>query len=154
MVGEEGILGKRETKTWLSRRRFYWPPTALETRLWPPRLPSTCPTRAAPSCTSSTWATAPLPSPPTEYRTAAQERLDELVKKVEDAGGTVAEALLRMDTQGSMEDENIVGLAEELGADLIVIGSRGLSRMKRLLMGSVSESVVRHAHCPVLVMRH
>jgi nucleotide-binding universal stress UspA family protein len=41
-----------------------------------------------------------------------------------------------------------------LGADLIVIGSRGLSGMKRLLMGSVSESVVRHAHCPVLVVRH
>ena len=95
-----------------------------------------------------------LTQPPTEYRTAAQERLDELVTKVEDAGGTVAEAHLRMDTQGSMEDENIVGLAEELGTDLIVIGSQGLSRMKRLLMGSVSERVVRLAHCPVLVMRH
>ncbi len=95
-----------------------------------------------------------LTQPPTEHRAAAQERLDELVKQVEDAGGTVAEAHLRMDTQGSMEDENIVGLAEELGADLIVIGSRGLGGMKRLLMGSVSESVVRHAHCPVLVVRH
>ena len=71
---------------------------------------------------------------PTEYRVAAQERLDELVKEVEDAGGTVAEAHLRMDTQGSMEDENIVGIAEKLGTDLIVIGSRGLSRMKRLLL--------------------
>src|SRR3712207_6536762 len=91
---------------------------------------------------------------PTEYRVAAQERLDELVKEVKDAGGTVAEAHLRMDTQGSMEDENIVGLAEELRADLIVIGSRGLGGMKRLVMGSVSESVVRHAHCPVLVVRH
>jgi nucleotide-binding universal stress UspA family protein len=59
-----------------------------------------------------------------------------------------------MDTQGSMEDENIVGLAEELGADLMVLGSRELGGMKRLLMGSVSESVVRHAHCPVLVVRH
>jgi nucleotide-binding universal stress UspA family protein len=95
-----------------------------------------------------------LTQSPTEYRTAAQERLDELVTKVEDAGVTVAEAHLRMDTQGSMEDENIVGLAEELGTDLIVIGSQGLSRMKRLLMGSVSERVVRLAHCPVLVMRH
>jgi nucleotide-binding universal stress UspA family protein len=95
-----------------------------------------------------------LTQPPTEYRTAAQERLDELVTKVEDAGVTVAEAHLRMDTQGSMEDENIVGLAEELGTDLMVIVSQGLSRMKRLLMGSVSERVVRLAHCPVLVMRH
>ncbi len=91
---------------------------------------------------------------PTEYRAEAQERLDELVRGVEDAGGTVAGAHLRIDTHGTMEDENIVGLAEELGADLIVIGSRGLGGMKRLLMGSVSESVMRHAHCPVLVVRH
>ena len=91
---------------------------------------------------------------PTKYRAEAQERLDELVREVKDAGGTVADAHLRIDTHGTMEDENIVGLAEELGADLIVIGSRGLGGMKRLLMGSVSESVMRHAHCPVLVVRH
>jgi nucleotide-binding universal stress UspA family protein len=36
---------------------------------------------------------------------------------------------------------------------MIVIGSRGLGPVKRKLMGSVSESVVRHAHCPVLVAR-
>ena len=48
----------------------------------------------------------------------------------------------------------ITGVAEEIGADLIVVGSRGLGGLKRALMGSVSESVVRHAHCPVLVMRH
>jgi nucleotide-binding universal stress UspA family protein len=47
----------------------------------------------------------------------------------------------------------IVALAEELGADLIVMGSRGLGGVRRALMGSVSDSVVRHAHCPVLVVR-
>jgi nucleotide-binding universal stress UspA family protein len=46
-----------------------------------------------------------------------------------------------------------VALAEELGADLIVMGSRGLGGVRRALMGSVSDSVVRHAHCPVLVVR-
>jgi nucleotide-binding universal stress UspA family protein len=44
-------------------------------------------------------------------------------------------------------------LAEELGADLIAMGGRGLGGVKRALMGSVSDSVVRHAHCPVLVVR-
>jgi nucleotide-binding universal stress UspA family protein len=39
-------------------------------------------------------------------------------------------------------------------AGLIVIGSRGLGPLRRALMGSVSDSVVRHAHCPVLVVRH
>jgi nucleotide-binding universal stress UspA family protein len=46
-----------------------------------------------------------------------------------------------------------VGSAERLGAGLIVMGSRGLGPLKRALMGSVSDSVVRHAHCPVLVVR-
>ena len=51
-------------------------------------------------------------------------------------------------------DTEIVGLAGRLGAGLIVVGSRGRGPLKRALMGSVSDSVVRHAHCPVLVVRH
>jgi len=47
----------------------------------------------------------------------------------------------------------IVELAEELGVGLVVVGSRGLGGVRRALMGSVSDSVVRHAHCPVLVVR-
>jgi nucleotide-binding universal stress UspA family protein len=47
----------------------------------------------------------------------------------------------------------IVDLAEELGAGLVVVGSRGLGGIRRALMGSVSDSVVRHAHCPVLIVR-
>jgi nucleotide-binding universal stress UspA family protein len=44
-------------------------------------------------------------------------------------------------------------LAEEEGAELIVVGSRGRGRIRRALMGSVSDSVARHAHYPVMVMR-
>jgi nucleotide-binding universal stress UspA family protein len=69
--------------------------------------------------------------------------------RVKAAGGTVAGAHLRM---GEVALE-IVALAEELGVDLIVMGSRGLGGVRRALMGSVSDSVVRHAHCPVLVVR-
>lgn len=47
----------------------------------------------------------------------------------------------------------IVALAEDLGVGLIVMGSSGLGRIRRALMGSVSDAVVRHAHCPVLVVR-
>lgn len=47
----------------------------------------------------------------------------------------------------------IVELADELGADTIVVGSRGLSTIQRLLLGSTAENVVRHAPCPVLVVR-
>ena len=69
-------------------------------------------------------------------------------EKVRKAGGTVAQAHLRMGKAAA----EIVELAEELGVGLVV-GSRGLGAVRRALMGSVSDSVVRHAHCPVLVVR-
>jgi nucleotide-binding universal stress UspA family protein len=78
-----------------------------------------------------------------------QQILDEQVKKVEEAGGTFQEAYVRR----GRKDQEIVRLAEEIGAGLIVIGSRGRAGVRRALMGSVSDSVVRHAHCPVLVVR-
>ena len=82
-----------------------------------------------------------------------EEMSRELLRKqswrVKAAGGTVAGSHLRM---GEVDLE-IVALAEELQADLIVMGSRGLGGLRRVLMGSVSDSVVRHAHCPVLVVR-
>jgi nucleotide-binding universal stress UspA family protein len=80
----------------------------------------------------------------------AQKVLDEQVRTVEEAGGTVKEAHLRI---GERRDHAIIHLAEELGAGLIVLGSRGLGGVRRALMGSVSDSVVRHAPCPVLVVR-
>ncbi len=85
-----------------------------------------------------------------DLRREAQEILDEQVRKIEEAGGTVAIAHLRM---GERRDEAIVHLAEEIDAGLIVIGSRGYGGLKRALLGNVADSVVRHAHCPVLVVR-
>lgn len=47
----------------------------------------------------------------------------------------------------------IVEMASRTDADLIVMGSKGRSGMKRLLVGSVAEKVIRLARCPVLVVR-
>lgn len=47
----------------------------------------------------------------------------------------------------------IAAYAEELDAGLIIVPSRGKSALKRLLLGSVAERVVRLAHCPVLVLK-
>jgi nucleotide-binding universal stress UspA family protein len=79
----------------------------------------------------------------------ARSFLEAQAKQVGESGGKVAETHLR----AGEPDKEIVKLSEELGAGAIVIGSRGLGAMKRALMGSVSESVVRHAHCPVFVVR-
>ena len=79
----------------------------------------------------------------------AREVLEVEVGKVRSAGGTVVEAHL---IEGRIAPE-IVGLAEQIGAGLIVMGSRGYGGIRRALMGSVSDAVVRHAHCPVMVVR-
>ena len=79
----------------------------------------------------------------------AGELLNAEAEKVRSVGGTPAQMYLR---EGVVPQE-IVALAEELEVGLIVLGSRGRGGIRRALMGSVSDSVVRHAHCPVMVMR-
>jgi nucleotide-binding universal stress UspA family protein len=79
----------------------------------------------------------------------ARRVLDTEVQKVREAGGTVAQAHLRM----GKADIEIVELAKEIDAGLLILGSRGSGIIKRALIGSVSDSVVRHAHCPVTVVR-
>ena len=49
--------------------------------------------------------------------------------------------------------DRIVCVAQDDQADLIVLGSRGHGGYDRLLIGSVSEGVLRHAHTPVLIVR-
>ncbi len=78
---------------------------------------------------------------------AASQLLEEQVQKIMEAGGKIAQAHPRF----GRPYEEIVYLAEELGAGILVVGSRGAGGVRRALLGSVSESVVRHAHCPVLV---
>ncbi|MBA2694105.1 MAG: universal stress protein [Rubrobacter sp.] len=79
----------------------------------------------------------------------AQKVLFEQLDALEAAGGMAAGAhLLRGRPSGAISD-----LADELGAGLIIMGSRGLGAVKRLVMGSVSEGVVNLASCPVLVVR-
>ena len=48
---------------------------------------------------------------------------------------------------------NIVKYAGDHGYDHIVVGSQGRTGVSRILLGSVAEAVIRHAHCPVTVVR-
>jgi len=49
--------------------------------------------------------------------------------------------------------DSIINYAEKKGVDLIVIGTKGRTGLKRFLLGSVASGVVAHAKCPVLVVR-
>ena len=65
------------------------------------------------------------------------------------AQGVDVETMLR---EGHTVHE-IVRAAEEGGFNLIVMGARGISRIKEMILGSVSEGVIRNAPCPVLVTK-
>jgi nucleotide-binding universal stress UspA family protein len=97
-----------------------------------------------------------LPEHPAEFedvlrenRREAKEVLEQQAKRIEESGVSVKETHLRE----GRADEEIVEVAEEIGAGLIVMGSRGYGRLRRALLGSVSDAVVRHAHCPVTIVR-
>jgi universal stress protein A len=82
-------------------------------------------------------------------RQEAQKILDEEAKKIQEAGGTVTDAHLRM----GRADVEVVRLSQELQVGLLIIGNRGRETIARILLGSDAESIVRHAPCPVLVVR-
>jgi nucleotide-binding universal stress UspA family protein len=92
----------------------------------------------------------------TELEKAARENADRVLEAsvtasktiVGDDGSTVSGEVLF----GSPESR-IVEAAEQMNADLIIVGSHGYNRWERLLLGSVSDSVVHHAPCSVLVVR-
>jgi nucleotide-binding universal stress UspA family protein len=86
-----------------------------------------------------------------QLREQAEDILNAQAAKVEREGGEVAQKHLRIAER--YRSQQIIQVAEDIGAGLIVMGSRGLGGVRRALMGSVSDSVVRHAHCPVLVVR-
>jgi nucleotide-binding universal stress UspA family protein len=47
----------------------------------------------------------------------------------------------------------IIDYASDKSIDLVIIGTKGRTGLKRLLLGSVAQGVVQHAHCPVLLVR-
>jgi len=78
-----------------------------------------------------------------------QKVVEEAVQRAEAAGVTAVTGLCE---DGVIADELLVFL-EQHPTDLLVIGSRGLSAARRLLLGSISTAMVTHAPCPVLVVR-
>jgi nucleotide-binding universal stress UspA family protein len=83
-------------------------------------------------------------------RKNAKTLLNETVKLAETGGVKASELLIEGLTSVV---EAIVSNASNHNVDLIVIGTRGRTGFKKLLMGSVSSGVLNHAHCSVLVVR-
>ncbi len=81
---------------------------------------------------------------------AFQAMLSAALEKAKDEGIEARGAVLK-EQQGVAAA--IIHRAEDEGVDLIVIGSRGSTGLRRVLLGSVAKDVVERAHCPVLVVR-
>lgn len=80
----------------------------------------------------------------------AQKKLDKVKKKALEKKVTVKSDVLIKYTSSV---EAIVNYAEKNKIDLIITGSRGMTGLKKLLLGSVASGVVTYAHCPVLVVK-
>jgi nucleotide-binding universal stress UspA family protein len=99
-----------------------------------------------------------LPAPPTdlippgpgfeeEVERGARERLEATAAELRQHGLEVAACL-----QSGLPSQTILERAEETAADLIVLGTRGLTGLRHLLLGSTSQRVIQRAHCPVLTV--
>jgi nucleotide-binding universal stress UspA family protein len=100
-------------------------------------------------------AAAQTPPPPGEVLPVGAKSLDERKRELEDARRQLAEQGREAEVvavSGAPADV-LVEEAERRGADLIVVGRRGLNGAERLAMGSVSSKVVRLARCSVLIAR-
>ena len=99
------------------------------------------------------WHTVPSPRFDSVIRSGLEdvgrETLEEQVRWIEEQGGTVAGAHL---VEGRAV-EAIVEQAEEIGAGLVIVGSRGMGRLGRMVMGSVSTGLAHRSPCPVLIVR-
>lgn len=92
----------------------------------------------------------------TELEKAAKESAQKVVEGTNKKVSAMFEGknvAISSDVLYGTPESRIVETAEEMRADLIVLGSHGYKTWERLLIGSVSNSVVHHAHCSVLVVR-
>ena len=83
-----------------------------------------------------------------EARQHAVARLNEHEQKVSAEGVKVTSELI-----DGLPSHEIVEAAKRTGADLIVMGTRGLTGLKHVLLGSVAERTLRHAPCPVMTVK-
>ena len=96
-------------------------------------------------------------SPPAidRYYEDLEEKVQSWFGKVRDMARNEGISEIKTKTFSNVKSitESIIDYAAKNNMDLIVIGTRGRTGLKRFLMGSVANGVVQHAHCPVLLVR-
>jgi nucleotide-binding universal stress UspA family protein len=82
-----------------------------------------------------------------QVREASMKRLEDLAEEIR-GDGIEVEAKVR----SGLPATTVIAVAQEVEAELMVIGTRGLSGFKHLILGSAAEEIIRHAPCPVLTV--
>lgn len=88
-----------------------------------------------------------------EYKKAMNNRAEELLAEVQEI---IENEGIKVKTEvigNKSLAQGIINYAKESGADVIVIGTKGLTGVGKFFMGSVASSVINHAHCPVVAVR-
>jgi nucleotide-binding universal stress UspA family protein len=78
-----------------------------------------------------------------------QEYLDKAKLKAEEKNMEITTEII----SSTNISAGIAKYAEEKNFDLIVVGTRGLSGLKRILLGSVASKIIAYAHCPVMIIK-
>ena len=135
VVGHDGSAGAQEALTWALRvaARGHWPVHVV--RAW---SLTTAPSPAA--------ATGGFIPPMEEWEQAVADQLRQHVAEVAAAGVDVTCHVVHAAPSRALVEASDT-------ADLVVVGARGQGGFRGLLLGSVSNQVVEHAHCPVTVVR-
>lgn len=81
---------------------------------------------------------------------STRKYIDDLLSNANKNYGIKAEGIVR---QGGHPAKIILDVAKSEGADLIVMGSRGMGSFKEMLLGSISHAVIAHSNVPVLIVR-
>ena len=88
------------------------------------------------------------------YQSLANEQADAILAAAEQAAtGQGVERITRLKTEADSAAGAILAAAESSAAELVVVGTRGLTGLRELAMGSVAHKVTSAANCPVLIVR-
>jgi nucleotide-binding universal stress UspA family protein len=87
------------------------------------------------------------------YKKEAEIWFDEVKKRLEDSESKNIKINTEVITSPLSISGTILEYAENLNIDLIVMGTKGRTGFKKLLVGSTAQEIVTYAHCPVLVVR-
>ena len=89
------------------------------------------------------------------YKRARRQDAEKWIEPVHEraTAGGIKSTIVILDDEKNSKVQTIVQFIEKNNIDLVIIGSRGLSKFKQMLVGSITSGIISHSKCPVLVIR-